>query len=132
MIALFARTNFDPNYVLASIFPFLHGKFADLAGIVLALLAIGAAGKLAMYFGQRYSGGAAFHNPRKLFVTLCRAHNLDRSQQRLLVLLAQHHRLPQPPTLFLQPALFEAASLGPQLSSQASQLRAMQQQLFKQ
>src|SRR5258708_363000 len=117
----------DQLQLLASIFP--RGKYAELIVSVLSLLALAAACNLASILWERYRSGKPFNNPRKLFGDLCKAHHLDRHQKQLLLLLAQWHKLPQPAALFLRPELFEAGKLGPQFSPQASQLRAMQQQL---
>ena len=129
MIPLVSQFRSDPMHLLASIYP--RGKYADLLLGVLSLLAMAAACKLASILWERYRSGKPFNNPRKLFADLCRAHHLDRHQKQLLLLLAQWHKLPQPAALFLRPELFEADKLGPQFSPQASQLRAMQQRLFK-
>ncbi|HEY2883401.1 MAG TPA: hypothetical protein VGJ15_13225 [Pirellulales bacterium] len=77
---------------------------------------------------QRRSKG--FYNPRKLFNSLCSVHKLDSSQQRLLLLLAQHHQLPQPATLFLEPDRFQVNPPVPALASHGAELLTLRAKLF--
>ncbi len=49
--------------------------------------------------------------PRHLFVDLCRAHRLRRSDRKRLALLAEYHDLPLAPVIFVRPDLFAAAQI---------------------
>jgi hypothetical protein len=77
---------------------------------------------------QERSG--SYHSPRKLFRSLCRAHQLDRMQRRLLRRLAKRHQLERPAALFLEPDRFSPARLGPDFQDQAEALLALRTRLF--
>jgi hypothetical protein len=99
-----------------------------LAGMASAVLAAGlwwAAEQGKKWYRQRIAT-----HPLKLFADLCQSHKLDRNQQRLLMLVAQWHHLPQPAEVFLRPELFHVDHLGPQFAVQIAQIQKVQQQLF--
>ena len=130
MSHLRTTTDLVHQLCIAAVFRFPKVSLGDVVMLLLALLAIAVIWRRLPSFWQRYSGGRPFNHPQKLFVNLCRAHHLDRTQQRLLLTLAQWHQLPQPATLFLRPELFETDKLGPQFRLQLSQIHAMRQRLF--
>jgi hypothetical protein len=99
-----------------------------LVGMVLLALAVG------VWWGfnrckQRY-GQASGNSPRRLFAALCRAHKLDRGQQRILMLIVQWNHLPQPAEVFLRPDLFDADHLGAKFATQFAQIQKLRLQLF--
>jgi hypothetical protein len=78
---------------------------------------------------RKHQGHGA-HQPRKLFIALCRAHQLDHAQQRLLALIAKSQQLPQPGTIFLRPDLLTPEMLGPQFSAHRPQVELLRHRLF--
>src|SRR5262249_10169887 len=103
---------------------------SDLIVTLIIILGLAtAAGWVSWQRLQKYRG-RGIHHPRQLFVILCRAHSLDRSQQRLLYDLAQARQLQHPGLVFLQPDLFDPAKLGPQFEPHRKALLALRQQLF--
>ncbi|REK23360.1 MAG: hypothetical protein DWQ42_15470 [Planctomycetota bacterium] len=97
--------------------------FAIVAGLVLL-----GCGAYALWSRGERSGH--FNNPKELFRSLCRAHELDRASRRFLKQLAVHQRLAQPARLFLEPERFEADNLGPGLQSQRDLASELQRRLF--
>ena len=71
------------------------------------------------------------NHPRELFFELCRAHQLNRAQQRLLERVARHYRLVQPARVFIEPALFEL--VGPRRPSERlrRELDELKRQIFR-
>src|SRR5262249_46353347 len=114
-VILAARSGRDTNDLIVTLI------------VVFGLIA--AAGWVGWQRLQQYRG-RGIHHPRQLFVSLCRAHGLDRSQQRLLYDLAQARQLPHPSIVFLQPELFDSAKLGPYFEPHRAALQILRQQLF--
>lgn len=71
------------------------------------------------------------NHPRELFFELCKAHQLNRAQQRLLERVARHNRLVHPARVFIEPGLFDLA--GPRRPSERlrSELDELKKQLFR-
>jgi hypothetical protein len=69
-------------------------------------------------------------NPWKLFRELCLVHNLDRTNQRLLVQVTRARGFEQPAQVFLNPASFEPTGLPPSLRDKAEQLAKLRSLLF--
>jgi hypothetical protein len=69
-------------------------------------------------------------NPWWLFLALCRAHRLRWRQRWLLWQVAKHQRMEHPARLFLEPARFEPAGLGPGLRRRVAELRGVRDQVF--
>jgi hypothetical protein len=109
---------------------FGHSLLENVLLLVLFVLVITGGVWLAIILKRGWPGNWAPHHPHNLFVTLCHAHKLDRNQQRLLLLLAQWHRLPQPSAIFVEPELFDASRLGQQFAPHLSQVQSLRQRLF--
>ncbi len=78
---------------------------------------------------NRQEGRRQYNNPKQLFRSLCRAHNLTRAQQRLLLNVARIQGMTQPASLFLEPDRFDEAAKGG-LSAAAEQLAELKKHLF--
>ena len=72
----------------------------------------------------------SFDSPRRLFLSLCRAHQLSWRDRWLLWRVAKVQKLKDPARLFLEPERFEAARLGPALTAKTPRLAALREQLF--
>ncbi len=72
----------------------------------------------------------AYHGPLRLFLSLCKAHNLLWSERWLLWGLARAQRLKQPARLFLEPQWFDTAGLGRAWRVRAASLSAIRDRLF--
>lgn len=70
------------------------------------------------------------NNPKKLFRSLCNAHQLDRTCCKVLRQMAAHQRLSQPARLFLEPERFDAANLSSALQSHDEQINELRAKLF--
>ena len=70
------------------------------------------------------------NNPRKLFVSLCRAHGLNWSARRLLAKVARWQRLAQPGRLFVEPERFDVTNLSASLKRQQPRLVEIREMLF--
>ncbi|HYW78881.1 MAG TPA: hypothetical protein VE890_04855 [Thermoguttaceae bacterium] len=71
-----------------------------------------------------------FNSPVALFVSLCRAHRLRWSEGWLLWRVAREYRLRDPAQVFVRPALFDPAKLGPSLQQRAAELKQLGGRLF--
>ena len=71
-----------------------------------------------------------YSNPRRLFLSLCKAHRLRWSEQWLLWRVARFQRLGDPARLFLEPERFEEANLSRPLRAQIARLRGLRNRLF--
>ena len=69
-------------------------------------------------------------SPTRLFLDLCRAHQLNRHERRLLLRMARLQRLPRSADLFLAPQCFDVEQLTPALTRQAAQLQVLRTRLF--
>jgi hypothetical protein len=72
----------------------------------------------------------AYNSPLRLFLALCKAHELRWSDRWLLWRLARERRLKDPARIFLEPQLFEEAGLRRSLRAQAPRLRQLRNALF--
>jgi hypothetical protein len=70
------------------------------------------------------------HSPWCLFKELCTTHELTPRERQLLTRLAQHHRLEQPATLFVEPTWWEPQQLGPAWSKCLTELDRLRKRLF--
>jgi hypothetical protein len=98
--------------------------FISLVAAVVALL------RLATWWSQERVPRA--HRPHKLFQALCKAHQLDQTQQRLLSLMSKSLSLTHPGEIFLRAELFDGDRLGPQFQPYAQQLSQLKALLFGQ
>jgi hypothetical protein len=99
-----------------------------LMGLILAV-ATGAASIATRWARPRIPSA---HSPRKLFRTLCKAHQLDHSEQRLLSLIAKAVGLSNPCEVFLRADLLDSDQLGVQFQPYGQQLARLQSRLFGQ
>ena len=106
-----------------------HLETGNFFVLALALVTVGVVSWWALYYRKGKSTRATA-NPRKLFSAICRAHQLDRSQQRILLLLVQWNHLSQPAAVFLRPDLFDADHLGTKFAVQFAQIQKLRLQLF--
>ena len=70
-----------------------------------------------------------FNSPKALFASLCEAHQLGRSERRLLKKLARQANLDPSARVFVDPTLFRRERLG-DLQSYAPQVEALERKLF--
>ncbi len=75
--------------------------------------------------------GQGAYQPRKLFAALCRAHELDQAQQRLLALIAKSHHLPQPALIFVRPDLLSSEKLSTQFAAHRAQVETVRDRIFR-
>jgi hypothetical protein len=71
-----------------------------------------------------------YHGPLRLFLALCKAHNLRWSERWLLWRLARAQRLKEPARLFLEPQRFDIADPRRLSPGEAARLRRIRDQLF--
>jgi hypothetical protein len=104
------------------------------SGEAIACLAITAALLVGLivwhYYSARAKGRLPSNSPRALFRELCRAHNLDRRERRLLQRLTSARRIASPAALFVQPEYFEEFDLPDDLRDQAADLERLSTRLF--
>jgi hypothetical protein len=106
-------------------------QYSDLiAWIIVATLVIAALIFLARVIARREK--QIFSSPRALFRELCKAHNLDLANRRLLRRIARAAGLRQPARLFLEPQRFEPTTLPQALRSQWPAIEALRAKLFAQ
>jgi hypothetical protein len=70
------------------------------------------------------------NSPWCLFKELAAAHHLSRGERQLLTRMAQHLRLEQPATLFIEPACWEADRLGPAWTPRLATIEKLRRRLF--
>jgi len=98
-------------------------------GLVIVLciaVAIWLLGRLTNVLDKRTS----FRGPRRLFLSLCKAHRLRWTDRWLLWRLAAAQKLREPARLFLEPKLFDPARLSTLTPARASQLIELRNTLF--
>ena len=71
-----------------------------------------------------------YRSVRKLFVQLCRLHEIDWPSRRLLCQLARAQGVSQPAELFLMPERFDVESLSPEMQSHSLQIQELKQRIF--
>ncbi|HEV7223761.1 MAG TPA: hypothetical protein VGN42_13725 [Pirellulales bacterium] len=125
----------DQNDMLRNLARGFQGKEAelDVGGLLTSMLVI-AGFLLSIWLLSRWATqqerSGSYHSSRELFRSLCRAHQLDRTQRRLLRRLARAHQLAQPAALFLEPQRFSPARWGVDFQSQAPAVLALRARLF--
>ncbi len=72
----------------------------------------------------------SYNSPKDLFVSLCEAHELNRSDRRLLKKIASQSQLDPLARVFVEPTLFRAEKLSDGLQAQAPRIEALQRKLF--
>ncbi len=102
------------------------GNSGELLVLVLSLVAVVAVAILISRYTARRRAPGFFSNSQ-LFMDLCREHQLDWTDRRLLKQLAVHHEL-NPCQLFLEPVRFQ--EVEGDLSRLAPRLSALRAQLF--
>ena len=70
------------------------------------------------------------NSPLKLFLSLCKAHELPWSRRWLLWRAARYQRLRDPARLFLEPERLEAVNLSPVLRAHGAAFKEVQGRLF--
>lgn len=125
----------DQGDVLRSMSRGFHGKDAELdLGTAISCMLVAAAFLTAIWVLSRWAAPkerlGSYRSPRALFLALCRAHGLDRSQRRILRRLARLHGMPQPAALFLRPECFVASTLGAELQQQRESVERLHAKLF--
>lgn len=124
----------EPSRVVSFSEPIRRGSAAEmdwgsLATAVLLLLAAVLIGtwtaRTVQIVVQRWRHGRA-----RLFLDLCRAHELSRNERRMLQQLARAHRLRSAAELFLAPERFDAQHLSPALAEHESELHGLRMHLF--
>ncbi len=80
---------------------------------------------------NRQEGRRVYNNPKQLFRSLCRAHDLSRGQQRLLLQIARLQNLPQPAVLFVEPERFDQAERYWSSQTARSQAAELKEVLFE-
>ncbi len=71
-----------------------------------------------------------YNNPRALFRSLCRAHELDVAARRLLRQIARSQGIVPPARLFLEPACFEPARTSVELQHRQAEIDGLARKLF--
>jgi hypothetical protein len=104
------------------------------SSLVIGLLS-GALGIVLVFWVlSRLVGGqdrrATCNSPGKLFVSLCRAHQLTFKDAWLLWRLARWQQLDDPARLFLEPEHFDPSGFGPRLTAHAQRLQSLRDRLF--
>jgi hypothetical protein len=79
---------------------------------------------------NRQEGRRLYNNPKQLFRSLCRAHDLSRGQQRLLLQIARLQNLQQPAVLFVEPERFDQAAKAWTSQAAATNAAELKQILF--
>jgi hypothetical protein len=109
-----------------------HSKLAP--GLIVASLAVLAVVVVFLWLlarlMNRQEGRRLFNSPKQLFRSLCRAHDLSRSDRRLLVQIGRVRRVAQPASLFLEPEQFDAALEQPAFHGQEKALKKLRDRLF--
>jgi len=100
----------------------LLGLLVVVAGMVVLLAMLAHA--VNNHSGRRY------HGPRRLFLSLCRAHRLSISDCWWMWLVARNRRLKDPARLFLDPELLDPTQLPPKFRMQAARFEALKKRLF--
>jgi hypothetical protein len=95
--------------------------------IVAALMAAIWALSRLLAMGTRHR---AYDSPRRLFLSLCKAHRLRWSEWWLLWRLARSQGLKDPARIFLEPERFGPGGLRPKLAARAERLRGIRDRLF--
>lgn len=102
---------------------------SHIVGLVMALIAVGVVLWLVARAGAKREG-RGYRSPRRLFRELCRLHDINWHNRRLLRRLARFHKLPHPAQVFLEPAFLDPAKLGTAFRTHRQRLVTLQRQLF--
>jgi hypothetical protein len=79
---------------------------------------------------NRQEGRRSFNNPKQLFDSLARAHQLNRQDRRIFLQIARVHQVAQPSRLFLDPDQFDAALAQHELQGQETAIAKLRDRLF--
>lgn len=79
---------------------------------------------------NRQEGRRLFNSPKQLFRSLCRAHQLSRAEQKLLMQLSRVEAIAQPASLFLDPDQFDAAMADPAFVGHEKRIERLRTRLF--
>ena len=101
----------------------------DLWPLGLALLVIIMGATVYNAWKQRNDFREKCNDPKKLFRELCKIHELNASQRRLLCSLAEACEFDQPAQVFLMPSVFHC-NVPAKLAGKADQLQQLRTQLF--
>jgi len=104
----------------------------DMLQGLLALAGIAAAVWALSYLLALQERRRLYSSPRRLFLSLCRAHRLRWSQRWLLWRVARWQGLRDPARLFVEPQRLAAANVGPALRGKATQLGEIAKKIYAQ
>ena len=112
--------------------PFLRSE-ADTGQMMVWLLVAGGiiavvCGVLLLYTKMAHKWRTDSH--RGLFWSLCKLHELDRGNRKLLRQAVQFHDLTPPSRVFTEPKWLDPAKLGAEFRSQAKALKQLRNRLF--
>jgi hypothetical protein len=108
-----------------------HASSGNYDLVILAIAAIALIAAIAWQFvPHRRQREFRLNSSVRLFGELCRAHQLDRSQCRLLKQLAAARGITNQALLFVEPEQFDIATLSPRLKAAADEVRQLRHQLF--
>ncbi len=79
---------------------------------------------------NRQEGRRLFNNPKQLFRSLCRAHQLARADRKLLLHISRVRHVAQPASLFLDPEQLDAAIGEGDFAGQENQIESLRTRLF--
>ncbi len=79
---------------------------------------------------NRQEGPQLYNDPKQLFKSLCKAHELSSGQRRLLLAIARAQNLAQPASLFIEVDRFETAGELPSFRGHRAQLEKLRAKLF--
>ncbi len=99
-----------------------------IAGLVL-LVAVSVVGVLAYFLVIR--DRRQLNGPRRLFLSLCRAHGLTWRERWWLWRLARSQQLREPARLFLEPDRFRTSQFTPGLRKHSAPLGQLRERLFR-
>lgn len=100
---------------------------------LLIFLAVVSAIAVALWLVSRFfqrDRDQPYHGPRRLFLRLCREHQLNASERWLLWRLAQAHELQQPASVFVDRRHFETEALPQSWRNEEQRLGQLRERLF--
>lgn len=110
----------------------LRGERGGLSSnqVICGLVAVAALVLLGWSLLRVFSPQACPNSPRRLFLSLCRAHGLPWAETWLLWRVARARQLHEPARLFLEPEWLAPEELPPAFQPRAEQLRSLAKRLF--
>jgi hypothetical protein len=111
---------------LARLFSFVSYEVLILASVTLLVIVT----IVWQTISRRRRRDFAYDSPPRLFADLCRAHQLNWSNRRLLKYLAAARGLKCPATLFVEPDYFDMTNVPAALKPSANELRQLRHKLF--